>query len=80
MGTSQQSESKLGTGPQLKPDSKPELTLNSLHGISGSSFFPKLKIKKFKFESFFFLFLTGVRYVISFKIKLGFGIITSPIF
>ncbi len=41
MGTSQQPEPKLGTGPQLKPDSEPELTLNSLHGIFGSSFFPK---------------------------------------
>jgi hypothetical protein len=52
MGTSWQPEPKLGTGPQLTPDSEPELQ-NSLHGIFGSSFFLILK-KKFKVESCLF--------------------------
>jgi len=51
MGTSQQSEPKLGTGPQLKPDSEPEVTPKLIAWNSRFFIFSKIKNKKFKFES-----------------------------
>jgi hypothetical protein len=42
--------------------------------------FLKLKIKNSSFKVVFFPFLTQVRHVISLRKKVGFGIITAPIF
>jgi len=47
-------EPKLGTGPQLKPDSEPELTPKLIAWNFRFFIFSKLKNKKFKFESCFF--------------------------
>jgi len=54
MGTSQQPEPKLGTGPQLKPDSEPELTPKLIAWNFRFFIFSKIKNQKFKFESCFF--------------------------
>jgi len=54
MGTSQQPEPKLGTGPQLKPDSEPKLTPKLIAWNFQFFIFSKIKNKKFKFESCFF--------------------------
>jgi hypothetical protein len=54
MGTSQQPEPKLGTGPQLKPDSKPELTPKHIAWNFRFFIFSKIENQKFKFESCFF--------------------------
>jgi len=54
MGTSQQSEPKLGIGPQLKPDSEPEVTPKLIAWNFWFFIFSKIKNKKYKFESCFF--------------------------
>ncbi len=55
MGTSQQPEPKLGTGPQLKPDSEPERTPKLIAWNLRFFIFSKIKIK-FKFETCCFPF------------------------
>jgi hypothetical protein len=79
MGTSQQPEPKLGTGLQLEPDSEPELTPKLIACNFWFSIF-LITNEKFKFQNCFFPFLPRVRHVNSFRKKLGFGIITAPIF
>jgi hypothetical protein len=77
MGTSQQPEPKLGTGLQLEQDLEPELTPKL---IACNFWFLIFLIQNSSLKLVFFPFLTWVRHVISFVKKLGFGIITAPIY
>ncbi len=54
MGTSQQPEPKLGTGPQLKPDSEPELTPKLIAWNFRFFIFSKIKNKKIQVWKLFF--------------------------